>query len=60
MCWRQKLFLQTKFTNLSKIGFSLECFTVNFWQFYSKIIKSRFLGGRLGNCNEVEAFQGFS
>ena len=25
-----------KLTNLSKIGFSMECFTADFWRFFTK------------------------
>ena len=37
-----------KFTKLSKIGVSLECFTADFWQFSSTTVKISLLDGRLG------------
>ena len=37
----------------------MECFTADFSQFFSANAKVRFLGGRLGTCQQIQAFQGF-
>ena len=43
---------------LSKIGFSMECFTTDFCDFLPK--KNWLLGGPLGTRHQIQAFQGFS
>ena len=48
-----------KFTKLSKIRFSVECFTAGFLQFSGSNVKTCPFGGRLGTRNKIEAFQGF-
>ena len=45
---------------LSKIGFSVECFTADFLQFFTKNVKIWVLIGRLGTRYQIQAFQGFS
>ena len=48
-------------TKLSKIGFSMDCCTADFLNFFlPKIVKIWFLGGRLGTPHQVRAIQGFS
>ena len=37
------------FTKLSKICFSMECFTAYFWRFFSANVKT--LGDQLGTCH---------
>ena len=39
---------------------SLECFTVDFSQFFSTTVEIWLLGTRLGFCHQFIAFQGFS
>ena len=36
--------IEEKFKELSKIGFSLECFTADFWHFSSTIVETSLLG----------------
>ena len=36
----------------------MECFTADFLQFLPKNVKIWLLGGRLGTCNQTQAFQG--
>ena len=38
----------------------MESFTADLWRFSSTNVKIRFLGGRLGNHRQIQAFQGFS
>ena len=45
---------------LSKIGFSMECFTADFCEFLPKNVKIWLLVGRLGTRYQIRAFQGFS
>ena len=40
--------IANKFTKLSKIGVSVECFTADFWQFPSANVKIYLLNVRLG------------
>ena len=47
-------------TKLSKIGFSMEWFTADFLQFFTKNVKIWLLVGRLGTRHQIQAFQGFS
>ena len=49
-----------KFTKPSKIGISMEYFTVNFSQFSGTNVKIYFLGGRLVTRQQIQAFQRFS
>ena len=48
-----------RFTKLSKIGVSLECFTADFWQFSSTTVKIWFLGGGLGLTINFKLFRDF-
>ena len=45
------------FTKLSKICFSMICFTANFWKFFSTYAKSYLSDGRLGTLYQIQAFQ---
>ena len=47
-------------TKLSKIGFSMEWFTADFLQFFTKNVKIWLLVGRLGTRHQIQAFQEFS
>ena len=49
-----------KFTKLSKIDFSMECFTVDFLRIFSESIGAWASGGRLGARRRIQAFQEFS
>lgn len=49
-----------KFMKLSEIGFSLKCFTIDFWQFSIATVKTHFLGDRLGTHHQFQVFQRFS
>ena len=49
-----------KSIKLSKIGFSMECFTADFLKLFTKKRQNLFFGGRLGTCHQTEAFQGIS
>ena len=49
-----------KYIKLSKVGFSMECFTADFLQFLSTTVKICLLGGRLDTCHQFQALQGFS
>ena len=49
-----------KFTKLSKIGFSMDCFTADFLRLFTEKCQNLALGGRLGTCHQNQAFQGFS
>ena len=42
-----------KFTKSSKIGFSMECFTAGFLQFFTKNIKIWLLNGWLGTHHQM-------
>ena len=46
-----------KFTNLSKIGFSIECFTADFLPFFTKKRQKVVLGC---TCHQIQAFPEFS
>ena len=48
-----------KLTKLSEIGFSMEWFTADFLQFFTKNVKIWLLVGRLGTRHQIQAFQGF-
>ena len=48
-----------KFTKLSNIGFPMECFIADFLQFFT-VKRQNLLGGRVGICYQIQAFQGFS
>ena len=48
-----------KLTKLSKIGFSMEWFTADFLQFFTKNVKIWLLVGRLSTRHQIQAFQGF-
>ena len=49
-----------KLTKLSKIDFSMECFTADFLQDFTKIVKAWLLRGRLSTCHQFQSLQGFS
>ena len=49
-----------KFTKLSKRGFSMDCFTADFLRLFTEKCQNLGLGGRLGTCHQIQAFQGFS
>ena len=49
-----------KFTKLSKIGFSMDCFTADFWGFFNENVRIWLSGGRLSTRHQIQAFQGFS
>ena len=51
-----------KFTELSKIGFSLECLTADCWQFFRVTVLTWDFGwvGWLGTCHQLQSFLGFS
>ena len=49
-----------KLTKLSKIGFSMECFTADFCDFLQKNVKIWLSVGRLGTRYQIQAFQRFS
>ena len=42
-----------KFTKLSKIGLSMECFTADFSLFTCTNVKICFLGGRVGTLRQI-------
>ena len=48
-----------KLTKLSKIGFSMECFTAGFLRFFTKTSQNLAFVGRLGTRHQIQAFQGF-
>ena len=48
-----------KLTKVSKISFSRDCFTADFWEFSSKIIKILFVAGPLGNFLQLLKFTNF-
>ena len=52
--------VRDKFTKSSKIGFSMECFTLIFCDFLPKSVKIWLLGGWLGTRHQIQAFRGFS
>ena len=52
--------LVDKLTKLSKTGFTMECFTADFYDFLQKNVKIWFLGDRLGTCHQIQAFKCFS
>ena len=45
---------------INKICFSMEGFLAEFSRLFSGNVKISFLGGRLGTCQQIQAFQGFS
>ena len=45
------------FTKVSKICFSIECFTANFWRFFCTYVKSYFSDGQLGTPRQIQGFQ---
>ena len=49
----------SQFTKLSQIGFSVECFTADFLQFFTKKRQIWLLGGRLGTRHQIQAFPAF-
>ena len=49
-----------KLTKLSKIGFSMECFTADFLRFFTEKRQNLALVGQLGTRHQIQAFQGFS
>ena len=42
------------------IGFSMECFTADFLQFFTKKRQNMALGGQLGTRHRTQALKGFS
>ena len=52
--------VEDKFTNLTEIGFSMECLTVDFLQFLQKNVKVWPLGGRLDTWQQTQVFEVFS
>ena len=48
-----------KFTKLSKLGVSLECFATSFLQFSSRTVKIWPFNDRLRTCHQLKGFQGF-
>ena len=46
-----------KFTKLSKIGFSMDCFMADFLRLFTETVKIWFFGGRLGTRHQIQAFQ---
>ena len=48
-----------KYTKLTKLGFTTECFSHDFLQFPGTIVKIWLLGYRLVTCDKLQAFQGF-
>ena len=44
---------------LSKIYFSVECFTADILRYFSTNVKIWLLGGRLGSRDHIEAFRDF-
>ena len=51
--------IDDKITKLSKIGVSLECFTADFFLFYSTTVKTLLFGGRLGPSTYFKLFKDF-
>ena len=49
-----------KFRKLSKIYFSIECFTAEFFAIFKRICQKLPLGCRLGTCHQIETFHGYS
>ena len=49
-----------KVMKLCKIGFSMECFPANFSRSCSTNVEICSLGGWLGACHQIQAFQEFS
>ena len=49
-----------KFRNLSKIYFSIEWFTAEFFAIFKCICQKLPFGCRLGTCHQIETFQGYS
>ena len=49
-----------KYTKLSRIYFSMECFKADFSQFLSTSVKICLLGGCLGTLHQIQAFPGSS
>ena len=45
-----------KLTELSKIDFSLECFTADFLRDFAKIVKIWLLVGWLNICHQIQVF----
>ena len=52
--------LGDKFTKFSKIGFSMECVTADFLQFFTKIPQILTFGWTAGYSPSNQTFQGFS
>ena len=48
-----------QFTNLSKIGFYMECFVADVLQFLTEKPQHVALGGRLVTSHRIQQFQGF-
>ena len=66
-CWKTKCVpaenlgqnIWDKFTKFSKISFSRDCFTADFWEFSSKMVKILFVAGPLGNFLQLLKFTNF-
>ena len=52
--------VRDKFTKLSKIDFSMDCFTADFLRLFTESVKIWLFGGRLGTRHQIQAFQGLS
>ena len=48
-----------KLTKLSKIDFSMECFTADLMQFFSATVKLCLLDSELSNCYQFKSCQRF-
>ena len=55
--WRKAI---DKFKKLSKIGFSVECFTADFLENFQRKVTAWLLGGCLGTPNQIQTFEMFS
>ena len=49
-----------KFMKISKIGFSIQHFMADFWQFSSTTVKTCLLGGQVVTSHQFKLFQAFS
>ena len=49
-----------KFTELGKIDFCMECFTVDTLRVFNENVKIWLLGVSLDTLHKIQAFQGFS
>ena len=49
-----------KLTKLSKIGFSMDCFTVDFLRFFTGKRQNLAFGWTAGTPHQIQAFKGFS